>query len=138
MWPTFWAYDENLACVQAELDGAPFENGSQVDAEGQHFLHVVAEDLVGHQSTLESVFIVDGTPPVLGVSGVDDGAFYDSQVVITCSAEDDNTVDVFALLDQQAYESGTPVTVDGPHEIVVFATGLVPVERVEQVVLRLL
>jgi hypothetical protein len=121
VWPTYAAYDTNLVSVQALLDGSVFENGSQVDAEGIYTLYVEAEDAVGHVSTLTATFILDATPPVLTVSGVQDGEFYNTDVVVTYSATDANDVETYGILDGEEYVSGTPISEEGGHDIVVVA-----------------
>ena len=122
VWPTWGAFDENMESVSAWLDGQPFENGSEVTAEGLHDLLVQAEDTVGHQSQISVSFIIDDTDPVLTVAGVQDGEFYPVDVVATFSATDTNPVETYAILDENDYVSGTLISEEGEHEFLAVAT----------------
>jgi len=120
--PAFWAWDPNLTSLEAWLDGAPFESGDPVEAEGTHQLDVAAVDSLGHRSEASASFLLDGTPPLLTVAGVTDGAVYTQPVAATFEAADDNLSELAALLDGLPYLAGTPVSAGGEHELVVWAS----------------
>jgi hypothetical protein len=120
--PVFWAWDPNLASLEAWLDGEPFESGGAVEAEGSHQLDVAAEDLLGHRSEAAAAFLLDGTPPVVVLEGVQAGAVYSGPVVATFSGVDENLVEVVALLNGEAYLSGTEIATAGAHELAVWAS----------------
>src|SRR5262249_10502217 len=65
--PRFSVTDAHLATVTASLDGAPFASGTPVANEGAHVLAVDAADRAGNFSQRSASFILDATPPRIGV-----------------------------------------------------------------------
>ncbi len=115
------AADLHLETVSSTLDGQPYLSGTQVSAEGPHTLVVEAVDRAG-QVTRQSVsFEIDTTPPSIDLAGVKEGAYLSGQVVPVFSARDEGLVSVEALLDGFDFLSGTPVTAEGPHTLMVLA-----------------
>jgi putative cell wall-binding protein/5-hydroxyisourate hydrolase-like protein (transthyretin family) len=64
----------------------------------------------------------DTTPPTITVSGVANGGTYTAPVTPTFSATDPNLSSVTAKLDGATFVSGTTITQNGPHTLVVTAT----------------
>lgn len=121
--PVFAATDFHLASVTGTLDGAPFVSGTAVSAEGTHRLVVTAADLAGNVETRTVSFILDRTPPVVVISGVADGWIgRDAAVAPAFTATDDHLASVAATLDGAPFASGTQVSAEGSHRIVVTAT----------------
>ncbi|MBD3920983.1 InlB B-repeat-containing protein [Paenibacillus sp. PR3] len=90
----------------ATLDGAVFTSGSKVSAEGLHTL--VATDAVGNTRTID--FTIDKTAPV--VIGVTNGGLYKVDQTITFN-------EGTATLDGSAFTSGSIVSAEGMHTLVV-------------------
>lgn len=104
--PTITFADTNLA--GATLNGSAFISGTTV-TDGIYVL--VVTDLAGNSTTIN--FTVDTSPVV--ISGVADGAYYNSDVTATITGSNIASV----TMDGSAYVSGTPVTTEGLHTVVV-------------------
>ena len=118
---TFSATDANLAQVTATLDGAPYTSGTPITVEGEHTLEVTASDSCGNQATRAVSFTIDNDLPVIEVTGVEDGTCTADTVTVDFSATDGALVSVTATLDGADYVSGTPVSEEGEHTLVVTA-----------------
>jgi hypothetical protein len=90
----------------ATLDGAAFSSGSTVSAEGNHTL--VVTDAAGNSSTVH--FTIDQTAPV--VTGVIDSGSYNADKTISFN-------EGTATLDNAAFSSGSTVSAEGNHTLVV-------------------
>lgn len=66
--------DPHLASVSIRLDGLPFVSGTEVTAEGQHFLEVSGVDEAGNSSVVEVVFALDFTAPAAEILAPADGS----------------------------------------------------------------
>ncbi|HVR43606.1 MAG TPA: Ig-like domain-containing protein [Thermoanaerobaculia bacterium] len=66
--PTIVVEDESGFVVATTLDGAPFESGSPVGAEGPHVLRVEAEDAHGNRALALVRFTLDRSPPALALA----------------------------------------------------------------------
>ena len=119
----FAGADVNLLSVTATLDGAPFNSGNAINADGEHVLRVVAVDKAGNQQPVTRTFTIDGVAPVITIDGVLDGGFYKAGVaVITYGQIDINPDQLFATLDGAPFASGTTVGgADGPRLLIVTA-----------------
>ncbi|MFJ5717762.1 DUF4350 domain-containing protein [Neobacillus sp. NPDC093127] len=90
----------------ATLDGVAFTSGTVVSAEGSHTL--VVTDGAGNKTTV--TFTIDKTAPK--VTGVENNGLYNKDVTVSF---DKGT----ATLDGVAFTSGTVVSADGTHTLVV-------------------
>ncbi|MFP2930701.1 hypothetical protein ACLESO_36990, partial [Pyxidicoccus sp. 3LG] len=122
---TFSATDANLQQVEATLDGQPFTSGTVVSAEGAHQLSVTARDLAGNVTTVVGRFTLDTLAPVVVVTGVEADRHYRLSVTPGFSAADANPGSVTATLDGAAFTSGTEVSTEGEHTLVVTAVDAV-------------
>jgi len=122
VFPLYSVFDENPSSVSATLDGSEFESGGEVDAEGHHLLEITAADAIGHTSSVSAGFVLDATPPVVSIEGVEDGGVYFAPPVPLIYASDDNLAEVVVLLDGEPFESATPVETPGEHVIRVLAS----------------
>ncbi|MFC3802566.1 beta strand repeat-containing protein [Cohnella sp. GCM10012308] len=93
----------------ATLDGSPFTSGSTVSAEGPHTL--VVTDGAGNTSTIH--FTIDKTAPI--VTGVTEGLLYNISQTITFN-------EGTAALDGSPFTSGSTVSAEGPHTLIVTDT----------------
>jgi subtilase family serine protease len=121
--PTISAVDPegDAFTLVTTLDGAPFTSGTAVTAEGRHTLLATATDNFGHSSQKSITFTIDATAPILTVAGVSDGQIANTQVTPTFSATDANLTSLTATLDGSPFTSGTAVTGEGTHALVVTA-----------------
>lgn len=91
---------------EALLNGVKYENGTVIKDEGTY--NIVVKDKSGNITT--KTFIVDKTAPI--VSNVKPGQTYKVDVTPKIS-------DGIATLNGEAYTSGTPITQEGTHTIIV-------------------
>ncbi len=93
--------------------------------EGQLALAARAQDAFGNvgMSALWSV-IVDRTPPQITITGVIDDGVYATPVTPAITISDSHPGTSVILLDGQSFVSGTPVAIEGDHQLFVSATDL--------------
>jgi subtilase family serine protease len=90
--------------------------------EDVHQIAVVAEDVAGNRSDTSAVEVdLDLTPPVLAVEAPVDGACLFGPATISFSAEDRHLEELTALLDGDTIGSGSVVSSDGAHHLMVSA-----------------
>lgn len=120
--PTILTRDAHPSDAEATLDGIPFLTGTAVTTAGAHQLVINAVDLAGNASSKTVTFTLDFQPPVLTLSGVADGSYYNRDVAPTFSATDDDLIGVFGNLNGSAFSSGSVVTSEGDFTLVVSAS----------------
>lgn len=103
------------------LDGAAFTSGSSVSAEGDHSLVATATDAAGNVTVRTVNFAIDLTPPAIALSGVTDGACADGAFTPTFTVDDLHLQTVTSTLDGNAFSSGTQITAEGSHTLVIDA-----------------
>ena len=113
--PTVSASDFTLQSTTSTVDGAPWQSGTPIAAEGDHELMVVAEDSAGHKSQKKVAFTIDLTPPDVQVSGVESGQLYETAPSATVTATDAWLVGKTVKLDGGAYVEGSPIKGHGAH-----------------------
>ncbi|MFH1722987.1 MAG: LamG-like jellyroll fold domain-containing protein [Elusimicrobiota bacterium] len=121
--PVFYAEDPNLvpSSVSATVDEESFVSGSTVSAEGEHAMTVFAANTGGLTASEDLRFTIDKTPPAISVTEVAQGATYYAAVHATFGAADANLMSVAAVLDGEAYSSGSSIATAGRHTLVVTA-----------------
>ncbi len=119
--PTFSATDAHALSATATLDGAEFTSGVPVSAEGDHTLVVTATDSAGNTNTKTVSFVIDLTPPSIGIAGVSEGERRNAPATLTYSASDLHLATVTGALDAAVFASGGVVSSSGAHELVVSA-----------------
>ncbi|MGZ5432037.1 MAG: hypothetical protein ACXWH7_03860, partial [Thermoanaerobaculia bacterium] len=109
----------------ATLNGATVTLPQPIAEERVHDISVTATDQVGWQSTSASSFIVDKTPPVVTIlaNGVElgGGESFQADVTLTWSAVDLTFDRTEATLNGSPITSGTTVTAERIHDLVVTA-----------------
>lgn len=89
---------------------------------GVSVIHAQALDGYGLLSTAQVQVISDTTPPSISIGGVFDGQYSNAAALQpTFSAADEHITSVTARLDGAPFDSGTPVTSEGGHDLVVIA-----------------
>ena len=116
------AVGEPGATIVGTLDGAPWESGTPIAAEGSHTLAASATDAAGNTGVATVSFTIDATPPVITIAGVADGGIYGAAVSPAFTVTDASEVVVGALLDGEPFVSGSPVAGEGTHLLLVQAT----------------
>jgi subtilase family serine protease len=117
------ALDPHLATPPwtATLDGQPWTGGI-VTGDGDRTLIVTATDQVGNASKPTVVrFAIDTAPPVITVAGVADGLVTRDVVTPVINVADPHLAASDVTLDELPYVSGTPISAEGAHRIVVAA-----------------
>ncbi len=119
--------------VEIRLDGGQWGRATEIGAslsslsfagllEGQHTLEARTFDAAGNQGSAEPVtFVVDLSPPVIEILGVEDGGVYGSAVTPIFQVSDAHGVSVTATLDGEPFASGTLVELAGEHTLQVNA-----------------
>jgi hypothetical protein len=109
----------------ALLDGAPYLSGTPINSVGEHVLVVSAIDKATNTASTALNFRVKqpNRPPVIAISGVEDGGEYNHPVTaeIVVDDPDGNLQSVTITLDGDVFESGTEVPDDGDHLLEVSA-----------------
>ncbi len=106
---TYTVNEMNVASTTATLDGAPFQNGAQVSAMGQHTLLVTVQDQAGAVVSGSLTFYVDGTAPTLALGTVTpSGSVVKDTLSVTVTADD-------ILKNLGSLGSAITVTATGPN-----------------------
>jgi len=108
--------------VTQTLDGAAFNSGTTVSAEGTHELVVTATSAAGVPETQTVRFVIDKTPSVLALAGVADGSVVQGPLTLTFSATDLHPGSVTAVLGVMSIISGAVVSAEGDYVWRVTAT----------------
>jgi hypothetical protein len=122
---TFTAPGEShLASLTAKLNNLPFTSGSSVALDNGYTLIVTATDTAGNSSSQPVGFTIDKVVPVLKYTGFTAGQFIKQDVTIGLDQIELHPGPIVAKLDNVAYTSGTAVTSEGLHTLVLNTTDL--------------
>ena len=72
--PIISVTDLHLDVVQISLNGATYNSGTQLSADGRYTLYISATDLAGNRATAVHVFTIDTRPPTLAFTFPAEGA----------------------------------------------------------------
>ena len=118
--------DISKTTTTAKLDGTSVALPASTAEEKLHEISVTAVDQVGWSTTATQNFYVDKSAPVIAIkaNGQDlaDGASFQTDVTLSFSATDLTLDNVTATLDGNPFTSGTVVTTEAVHTVVVTAT----------------
>lgn len=106
------------------LNDEGYVSGSLISNDGIYRLLVIASDLADNTSTLEINFKIDSLPPVIRVSGVDEGGMYNSAVAPVIEITEDNLKTSSMYLNGEIFKSGTEIDLDGAYQLKVSADDL--------------
>lgn len=109
----------------ALVDGATNSYAAQVaDAtDGSHTVVLRAADAAGNSADSAShTFVVDAIAPVITITGVAQGDVANAPVTPVITIDEDHPDVETITLDGQPFVSGTTITAEGTHELVVTAT----------------
>lgn len=118
--------------AEYSLDGGPWTRlpgaGSRFAtvlnglADGEHVLSLRARDVWSNQRVIEpQTVVVDSTPPLIQVSGVEDAGLYRQPVTPSFSAQDPHLLHVRGWLNGQRVESGVALAQEGQYRFEVQA-----------------
>jgi hypothetical protein len=93
---------------------------------GDYVAVVEATSVAGHtlwlgQAPLQALVRADVDPPVISIAGVADGGDYPAAVTPVVTVTDESPVATTITLDGLPFESGTPVSAEGAHVLLVLA-----------------
>lgn len=114
--------DLHLKNSSITLNGQPFDLGTVLTDEGDYLLEVTAEDRAGNVTTQALSFVIDKSAPLIDVTGVQDGAFYNSDVAVVIAISDNNLATESIVLNDEAFTSGSVLTAEGEYLLSVNAT----------------
>ncbi len=106
--------DEHLMERQVAVNGAPYA-GAVITQEGPYQLAAQARDAAGNTAQTSLWFTVDKTAPIISVTGVEEGGLYNEPVTPLVTITDPYLMLEQLTLNDEAYVSGTPITVDGQY-----------------------
>lgn len=114
--------ENNIDDILATMDNNPYSSGTPIQSEGLHRLVVTAIDKSGNSARQEINFTIDGTMPVVLITGVSNGGIYQTGIAPVVSITDANLYSSSILLNGNVYASGTPILNGGIYDLVVVAT----------------
>lgn len=123
-----WAYNKDVTPtisfgeeVKAEitLNGKSYVSGTTISSEGNYELKIVATDKAGNKNTVTYKFVIDKTPAVVKITGVEDGGHYNKDVTVGLSVNEKAETSV--LLNGKPYDLGNPITEEGNYELEITA-----------------
>jgi parallel beta-helix repeat protein len=101
------------------LNDMSFVSGTEVSAEGKHTLYIYAVDKAGNNISKTITFTIDKTKPIIVVSGVADGAYYNTDVAPVVDVSDAN-IDITSItLNGNSFTSGNTVSTENTYTLVV-------------------
>lgn len=118
--PQVTVTDAGPVTWSATLNGAPFTI-APITVDGAHTLTVSAVDKAGNSAVKTVAFSIDKSAPVISVTGVTDGAYYNSPVFPLVTISDTNLKTSSITMDGQAYTSGSKVAEAGSHTLLATA-----------------
>ncbi len=113
--------DANPGTTTILLNGQEVPEGTVVTQDSAYDLLITATDLAGNSSELALQFTIDKTAPVITIVDVEDGKFYSNPPSPLIQIAEINLENSSILLDGKPFESGTTVTEEGAHTLVVTA-----------------
>ncbi|MDP4146833.1 MAG: S8 family serine peptidase [Bacillota bacterium] len=104
----------NEGTLTMQLDNNVY-NGEEITSEGKHLLKVSAVDAAGNSTNQQVSFVIDKTPPVISVAGLESGGTYYNKVSPKISV---NEGTYSATLDDKEY-TGADITTLGNHKLTI-------------------
>ena len=109
--------DESDADARASID----TRATFPDAEGTLAIALESFDDAGNRGTADRVLTVDNVAPLVAVTGVADGGWYDAAVTPGASSSDTHPASFTVTLDGAPFTPGTAVAAEGRHVLVATA-----------------
>ena len=99
------------------LNGAPFQSGAAIEAEGDYELVAQAVDDAGHRTRKALLFLIDRTAPIITLRGVEAERVYKADVVPWIDIRDDNPTVSSHTLNGQPFTPGERLTAEGDYTL---------------------
>ncbi|MBI2529735.1 MAG: hypothetical protein HYW05_01145 [Candidatus Diapherotrites archaeon] len=122
------ATDKYLDSISLKINGnevssiANFEWNTIEYADGAYNIELSARDKAGNASSTTISVIIDNTLPEITISGIEEGAFYNYDVVPVVEVIEANPDITTAMLDNAEFELGSSISEEGMHEFSATAT----------------
>lgn len=117
--PQITVTDVNLEQSRITLNGEAFVSGTPVEVEGSYRLVVFARDKAGNETERSLSFALLLSEPQIQITGVEEAGVYNQGVTPVITVTDGQLSD--SLLNGQPFVSGTQITLEGGHELLVRA-----------------
>lgn len=114
--------DVNLGQVEITLNGEAYISGTEIIADGDYQLTIIAYDVAGNTSTDAILFGIDSVGALISVEGVADGSQYNTAVTPLITITDANLLSSSIVLNGEAFESNTLLTQEGYYQLEITAT----------------
>ena len=124
-----WSYNKDVTPtisfgedVKAEitLNGKPYVSGTAISSEGNYELKIVATDKAGNENAVTYKFVIDKTPAVAKITGVEDGGYYNKDVTVGLSFNEKVEISELSL-NGKPYTLGSPIAEEGSYELEITA-----------------
>ena len=122
------AIDTYLDATSLEINGVVVSNTTSFDfdtteyADGIYEIELSAKDKAGNEASRIISVTVDNTAPEIAISGVEEGAFYNYDVVPAVEITEANPDASAYALDNAPFELGSAILEEGMHEFSASAT----------------
>ncbi|MFH1231326.1 MAG: Ig-like domain-containing protein, partial [Planctomycetota bacterium] len=113
--------DVNLDSQTTALNEKPFISGTVIADDGGYTLKVAAKDKAENESIKTVGFVIDKAVPVIEISGVVNGSFYNQDVTPVIKVSDDNLLEQTITLNNQSWTSGSMISAEGTYDLSVEA-----------------
>jgi len=120
--PVITVSDIYLNTSTVTLNDATFVSGTVVNAEGGYYLDVTATDLAGNSETKKIVFTIDKTKPIINITGVTNGSYYNTDVIPIIDVFDANINITSITLNGNPFTSGNTISTENEYILVAQAT----------------
>jgi parallel beta-helix repeat protein len=103
------------------LNNLSFVSGTEVTTEGDYVLLVLATDKAGNNVSETISFTIDKTNPIIAITGVADGSYYNTDITPLIDVVDGNLNITSITLNGNPFTNGTVVSVGDTYILVVQA-----------------
>lgn len=114
--PSINVIDSNLSAKEILLNGISYAMAA-IGIEGNYTLKVTATDSSGNTTTREIHFVIDKTPPLISVSGVEKNRYYNTDIVPVITVTEPNLQNAEFLLNGSPFTSGSVIASEGAYEL---------------------
>ena len=105
-------------CIRIEGNDVVLDcNGYKIDGDGEAQEGIYIRRASSNNTNITINFIVDKTPPVIDITGVDNDTYYSNCVIPVITIQETNEYTTNISLDGGPYESGTPICEEKDHSL---------------------